>query len=656
MTPTLLKVLLVEDDLGDAAWIKELLEDSEESMYRFELQHSTRLAEALQYLSQEKPDAVLLDLGLPDSQGMPTLQRLIDVAPDVPVVVLTGLADEEFGALAIHAGAQDYLIKGQINRDQLVRSLRYAMERQRSEEALRQSEARYRAVGELIPFGIWTAGPDGRCEYLSQSFLKMTGKPLEECRGFGWMDLLPEEDRIPAQKAWQHCLETGSFWDYEHRIRDKDGRYRTVLSRGVPLADHEGRIISWVGINLDISDRKKMEEALHRAHDELELRVKERTAELQNAYESLILETVKHQETSMRLRESEARFAAFMEHLPGLAEMRDIKGCYVFANPAWEKLAGIERLEWLGKTLKDFWPPEEAARFQKIDSEVITTGEPSESLETLEVEEELRHFLAHRFPIPGQDGLPYMVGTIAIDVTDRQRAEEALKRSEKRLRHLADQLLTAQEKERKRLAAELHDELGHALLFLKLSLSSMAKVLLPEQEDLKLQIQEKLVFINKTIERVRRLYHDLSPWGLEDLGLNRALHNLLRDFNSMQSGINWQVDLPNLEGLFAPPVQTIIFRIVQEALTNIGKHANADNVLIAAAREDHQVSFVVQDNGKGFLVAETLAASKPTRGIGLIAIEERLKMIGGSLEIWSQEESGTRITFTVPTVSEARLP
>jgi CheY-like chemotaxis protein len=101
MTAKLIKVLLVEDDPGDAFWIKELLEAAGRSLYRFELQHFSRLSEALEYLAVETPDAVLLDLELPESQGMQTLRSIIDVAPHVPVVVLTGFADVEFGVAAL---------------------------------------------------------------------------------------------------------------------------------------------------------------------------------------------------------------------------------------------------------------------------------------------------------------------------------------------------------------------------------------------------------------------------------------------------------------------------------------------------------------------------------------------------------------------------
>ena len=140
--------------------------------------------------------------------------------------------------------------------------------------ALAESEARYRVMGETIPFGIWECGPDGGVHYLSPSFLDLIDMSLEEARGFGWTRSLPAEDVEPFMRRWMHCVETGQSWDGEHRIRDRHGDQRVVLTRGRPVRDEGGRITAWVGINLDITDRKRIEaelkeaEAANRAKDE----------------------------------------------------------------------------------------------------------------------------------------------------------------------------------------------------------------------------------------------------------------------------------------------------------------------------------------------------------------------------------------------------
>lgn len=231
------------------------------------------------------------------------------------------------------------------------------------------------------------------------------------------------------------------------------------------------------------------------------------------------------------------------------------------------------------------------------------------------------------------------------DITERKRTEEVLKQSEKNMRYLASQLLSAQEDERKRLSRELHDELGHALLALKLQVISAEEQLLPQQVTLKKEVKKILEFINVTIEEVRRLYLDLSPGDLEDLGLTTALHSLVDDFSQLQKHIRWTIKLDDLDGLFALSTQTAIYRIVQEALTNIGKHAKPKNVFLGIKREKQAVSFTIKDDGIGFERQKVVTEKKT---LGLLAMEERVKILGGAFELWSQENRGTKISFTIP--------
>jgi PAS domain S-box-containing protein len=238
-----------------------------------------------------------------------------------------------------------------------------------------------------------------------------------------------------------------------------------------------------------------------------------------------------------------------------------------------------------------------------------------------------------------------MFQEIIRDITERKRTEEVLKQSEKNMRYLASQLLNAQEDERKRLSRELHDELGHALLALKLQVESVEEQLLPQQVILKNEVKKILEFINATIEEVRRLYLDLSPGDLEDLGLTAALRSLMEDFSQLQKHIRWTIKLDNLDGLFPLPTQTAIYRIVQEALTNIGKHASPKNVFLGIKREIQEVSFIIKDDGIGFEPNKVVTEKKT---LGLLAMKERVNILGGAFELWSQENRGTKISFTIP--------
>ena len=244
--------------------------------------------------------------------------------------------------------------------------------------------------------------------------------------------------------------------------------------------------------------------------------------------------------------------------------------------------------------------------------------------------------------------LRLMVAQLKEEVMDRLRAEESLKESEARLRHLSSRLLDAQEKERKRLAAELHDELGHALLTIKLQLGALGRGLTPEQKTLAEDIEALQPFIDGVLDNVRRLYFDLSPGNLEDLGLTGALRQMLDVFAKNHKNIRWQIRLDNLDREFSPPTQTVIYRIVQEILTNIGKHAKPSRVSVRVKRNPTAALFTVEDNGCGFDTSLIHSLDNPNRGLGLAAMDERVRMQGGTLEIISRENQGTRIAFTLP--------
>jgi PAS domain S-box-containing protein len=244
--------------------------------------------------------------------------------------------------------------------------------------------------------------------------------------------------------------------------------------------------------------------------------------------------------------------------------------------------------------------------------------------------------------------LRLMVAQLQEEVTNRLQTEESLRESEGRFRHLSSRLLDAQERERKRLAAELHDELGHALLTIKLQLRALERGLTPEQKTLAEDIEALQPFIDGVLDNVRRLYFDLSPGNLEELGLTGALRQILDEFAKNHPDIRWKVKLDNLDADFPLPTQTAIYRVMQEILNNIGKHAQASRVSVSLRRTPAAAIFTVQDNGRGFDAAQALSVGNPKKGLGLAAMEERVRVQDGTLEIISRENQGTRIAFTLP--------
>ncbi len=319
----------------------------------------------------------------------------------------------------------------------------------------------------------------------------------------------------------------------------------------------------------------------------------------------------------------------------------------VEANDRAVSAYGYERDQLLGLQLKDLYPPDSEKVLDRLLKHVEEkSGWIFEAVQqrqdgtTFPVEVSLR-----LMEVEGER----LFQQIIRDITERKRTEAMLKESEKNLRYLASQLLKAQEDERKRLSRELHDELGHALLALKLQIESVEEQLLPEQVSLKSEVSRMLGSIGVTIEELRRLYLDLSPGDLEDLGLTTALRSLVDDFAELQKQIKWNIKMDYIDGVFSLPIQTAIYRVVQEALTNIGKHAKPKNVLLEIKRNQQGVSFTIKDDGIGFEPQKVVHDKKT---LGLLAMEERVNMLGGSFELQSRKNRGTKISFTIPVAGE----
>lgn len=234
-----------------------------------------------------------------------------------------------------------------------------------------------------------------------------------------------------------------------------------------------------------------------------------------------------------------------------------------------------------------------------------------------------------------------------------KKAEEALRQSEKKLRLLSSHLLDAQEKERRRISIELHDGLGQALIGLKYNLRSIERKLRKDQPKLREECEYALKYIDEVIEDLRRVSRDLSPYILEDLGLSASLRWMMENFSARHK-VQASLDIEDIDDFFPQKAQIIIYRIFQEALTNIAKHAQATHVSVAIKKQDSTVSFLVEDDGRGFDMKEERMRNSAEKGMGLTAIEERIWMVGGLLDIRSQKGKGTRINFTVPMDREGK--
>ncbi len=233
------------------------------------------------------------------------------------------------------------------------------------------------------------------------------------------------------------------------------------------------------------------------------------------------------------------------------------------------------------------------------------------------------------------------------EIQVRKTKEEELRESERKLRQLSSQILSAQETERRRISRELHDELGQSLTVMKLRLRSIEQELKKNQVKVSEDCEKSVEYLNQIMENVRRLSRELSPTILEDLGLTAALQWLINNFIA-NNEMKMTMDIAQIDDLFAQDAQIRIYRIMQEALTNIAKHAQAKNMKVLIEKDKEGISILVEDDGKGFDPRKILTKVSAERGLGLAAMEERARMLGGSLDLWSQEGKGTQISLHIP--------
>ena len=232
---------------------------------------------------------------------------------------------------------------------------------------------------------------------------------------------------------------------------------------------------------------------------------------------------------------------------------------------------------------------------------------------------------------------------------DRARMTDALREREIRIVELSGHLLKAQEEERKRISRELHDETGQALMVIRLYLGMLDAVV--KTDEAKAKIGELLGVVDRTIEGIRRIMGRLSPLVLQELGLISAIRKEAKDLTK-NAGVRARVEISENFGRLDPVMETAIYRVVQESLHNVAKHAQARNVRIHMERRGETLKLEIEDDGIG--IRPVTNSMRPS--FGLAGMQERVKTLGGQMKVASREGEGTRISITVPLPARAEKP
>ncbi len=398
---------------------------------------------------------------------------------------------------------------------------------------------------------------------------------------------------------------------YESEVQCADGVRRHFFFNKATFMDTKGHPAGIVGVMLNITERKQAEEAL---------------------------------------RKSEERFRRFFEDVDlGIFQSTE-EGVILNVNPAFARMFGYatpsELLAAAGHDATVLYV-NTADRARNLRRIAASSGPVK--IETLFRRRDGAPFAGefHAWNVKDHEGrFLYLEGFID-DITERKHFEESLRESETRLHFLSSKLLVTQEEERRRISMELHDDFGQNLAALKLQMLSMARQLSARQTHLKEECHNALAFIDRIIAGIRRLSRALSPSVIQDLKLCGTIQWMLRDFQKY-AAIETHLKMDDVDPLFSSDQQITIYRILQEALHNIHKHAGARSVALTIKRSARHVRIQIRDDGRGFDVDRALNRHVADRGLGLAALEERSHMLGGELAIISTEGNGTCVDLTIP--------
>ncbi len=428
----------------------------------------------------------------------------------------------------------------------------------------------------------------------------------------------------------------------EYRLRSPTGVTTWVLGHATTVRSPDGEALGYVGTVTDISDSKRVEETLREARDDLEQRIRERTDSLQAANVRLMAEIEQRTSVEESLRYSEAKYSTLVESSPsGIFIYRD--GRFVFVNPALVDMSGYTAEELLTMDVPELAHPEDRIWIRETARRRLA-GEPAPQdyeIRFLTKAGETRWIHIRTALIQYRGGLSTL-GNVT-DVTERKRMAEALRNSEEELRRLSNEIILAQEEERARIARELHDSIGQSLSAIKFHVESVMPRCDGKGEQ---PLRAVVARVQETVEEVRRISMALRPSILDDLGLVATIGWHCREFEGLHPDLRVIRDLGIDEDEVPERLKIVIFRILQETMSNVGEHSGAKEVKVALSRRKHLLELRVSDDGRGFDLEAVNSHRPPARGYGLASMRERAEMSGGELSIEVPETGGTIIRAT----------
>lgn len=648
-----MNILLVDDQPSKLITYEAILEELDENLIQ-----ATSGREALEKLLKLTDVAVvLLDVSMPEIDGFETA-RLIREHPRfqrTAVIFISAIHLTDLDRVkGYERGAVDYisvpvnaeLLRARVSVFVDLHRASHQLERLNRELELRvrertlelqQSEAQFRTLANSIPQLTWMADADGSILWYSDRWYEYTGLSKEETNGSTWKARVAPENKNAVLGAWDASIGAGEPFEMEFRLRGADGVYRWFLTQVTPIRDASGAIKHWFGARTNIHEQREIRRALEETQERLVLAHK---ASHCGSFDFDVATGVNFWSDELQ------RMYGF---LPGV---------FPGTHEAW---------------LDCVLPEDRAIAEEPFRSRGSNEFEAEFRIERRD-NGEIRWINSRGRIRRDTAGRPVRIIGLHIDITRMKRAEEELKRAhddlearvlartselriaEDRLRRLSGRLMQSQDDERRRIARELHDGLGQYLVASKMSLDLLSMTLSRDS-----RARERLADAAKQIEtaisETRTISHLLHPPLLDEVGLHSALVWYAEGF-AKRSSIAVDVDIAPSIGRLPTDVETALFRVVQECLTNVHRHSASATASVRLFRvQGGDLTLEVSDEGVGIPANSPIPDSaRPAPGVGLQGIRERVLQLRGKMDLISGEGKGTRVVVTLPGAAQGGAP
>ena len=476
-------------------------------------------------------------------------------------------------------------------------------ERKLADQALRESEKKYRDLVENISEVYFVCDHRGVIVYSSPNFFSETGYLPEEIIGKPFLSMIFPQDRPRVLKFYRDRTNDGTVdTTCEFRGRRKDGSAAWVEQSTRIIRDSEGNVKEYRNVVRDVSER------IH-ARDELASR--------------------------------EKRFRSLIEESSDVVLLVDREGAFSYVSPSITRVLGYQPDELIGRDALALIHPVDFDSVKHLFEDILR--EPSR-MAAAEIRYKEKNGQWRWIEGVGKNLLEDpAVGAIVVnfrDITDRKVADEML-------RELPIRIINAQESERRRVARDLHDSVNQILSSVKFRMESVEERTQRKDKALRDVVASAKASLEKAMHEVRRISQNLRPSELDDLGVIPAVRSMCEEFEEMAK-VNVDLKFLRFPKKLSPEIEVTLYRIIQEALSNVAKHAEATRLVIRCERDHSRLTLKIKDNGKGADQHDLAAHPSKNSGMGLLNMKERAAYVGGTVSVHSSPKGGMEINVQLP--------